>query len=106
MCRGPSEEAIQAHVLTLTDHPHQHGWAIALHKIQGAASTIKFLGIISVRRNSPNSQPSITSHHPLLSDRHGTCWVFSCPSGTHSSSLTDSAPYLCNHTQVCQLPLG
>lgn len=32
--------------------------------------------------------------------------VFSCPSGTHSSSLTDSAPYFCSHTQVCQLPLG
>lgn len=70
MCRGPSEEAVQADALTLTGHPHQHGWAIALHKIQGAASIIKFLGIVSGPRNSPNSQPSITSQGLLLSFRN------------------------------------
>lgn len=44
MLRGSSEEVVQASLYTY--HLYQHGQAITLHKFQGPASSVKFLGII------------------------------------------------------------
>lgn len=41
-----SEDAIREDLYPVMQHLQQKGWFIALHKIKGPATSVKFLGII------------------------------------------------------------